>query len=181
MRHTLKALLAALLLSARPCPAAEAGCGYDSMLAGDAVKVRVTVPPKEPCAIGTCTVTFAWKGAPPQVVKLKREGTVSNVFFEDVTRDGRRDLVVFFTSAGSGAYGHLDIWEWQKDRFKAGIVSDLMPDQRAGYQGHDIFTAAAGVLRRRFPLYREGDSNCCPSGGTAAFRWNAKTNIWIRE
>jgi hypothetical protein len=151
------------------------------MLAGDGVAVRVAVPPKEPCSIGTYTVTFTRKGVPPQVVTLKRDGTITNVFFEDVTGDGKRDLVVFVSSSGSGAYGRLDIWEWKGERFRGGIVADLMPDQQAGYRGHDTFTAAAGVLRRRFPLYREGDANCCPSGGTAAFRWDAKTNVWVRE
>ncbi len=134
------------------------------MLAGDGVTVRVAVPEKELCSIGTYTVTFTRKGAPPQVVKLKRDGTVSNVFFEDVTGDGKRDLVVFFTSAGSGAYGRLDIWEWKVDRFRAGIVSDLMPDQRTGYQGHDLFTAAAGVLRRRIPALPGGGRGLLPVG-----------------
>jgi hypothetical protein len=181
MRPTLLPALAVVLLPALSPSVAAGGCGYDSMLAGDGVRVQVAVPAKEPCAVGTYSVTFSRKGAPPQVVKLKRDGTVSNVFFEDVTGDDKRDLVVFFTSAGSGAYGRLDIWEWRGDRFKGGIVSDLMPDQRSGYGGHDVFTAAAGVLRRRFPLYREGDANCCPSGGTVAFRWDAKTNVWVRE
>ncbi len=179
MRRTLLPALAPRLLSV-PAPAAP-GCGYDSMLAGDGVAVRVVVPEKEPCAIGSYSVTFTRKGAPPQVVRLKRDGTVTNVFFEDVTGDGRRDLVVFLTSAGSGAYGRLDIWEWKRDRFQGGIVSDLMPGQREGYRGRDVYTAAAGVLRRRFPLYRSGDANCCPTGGTAAFRWEATSNVWVRE
>ncbi len=151
------------------------------MLSGDGVTVHVTVSPKEPCSIGTYTVTITRKGARPQVVKLKRDGTISNVFFEDVTGDGSRDLVVFVTSAGSGSYGQLDIWERKGNRYRAGIVADLMPDQRAGYRGHDTFVAAAGVLRRRFPLYREGDPDCCPTGGAATFRWDAKTNTWIPE
>jgi hypothetical protein len=168
------------LLLAAPAHAGP-GCAYDSMLAGDSVTVHVTVPPKETCSIGTYTVTISRKGTRPQVMTLKRDGTITNVFFEDVTGDGRRDLVVFVSSAGSGAYGRLDIWEWNGDRFKGGIVADLMPDQRDGFRGHDAYMAASGVLRRRFPVYREGDANCCPSGGTAAFRWNAKTNVWVRE
>jgi hypothetical protein len=173
------ATIAALALLAGPPRAA--GCAFDSMLLGNGLTVRVTVPPKEPCSIGTYTVTFSRKGAAPQKVTLRRDGTISDVFFEDVTGDGQRDLVVFVTSAGSGAYGLIDIWERTGSRYKAGIVADLMPDQRAGYRGHDTYAAAAGVLRRSFPLYREGDPNCCPTGGTAIFRWDAKTNIWIRE
>ncbi len=179
MRTT--AILAALALLAGEPSAAAAGCATDTMLAGDGVTVHVTVPPKEPCSIGTYTVTIAKKGARPQVVTLKRDGTISRVFFEDVTGDGSRDLLVFVTSAGSGAYGRIDIWEWKGNRFKAGIVADLMPDQRVGYRGHDTYTAAGGVLRRSFPVYADGDPNAAPSGGTARFRWDSRSNIWIRE
>ena len=177
MRRMVVAVALFLAASAR----AATECAYDSMLAGDGVTVHVTVPPKEPCAIGTYTVTIAKKGTKPQVVKLKRDGAVTNVFFEDVTGDGSRDLVVFVSSAGSGAYGRLDIWEWKGGRFKGGIVADLMFDQRAGYHGHDTYVAAGGVLRRRFPVYREGDPNCCPSGGVATFRWDPASNLWDRE
>ena len=177
MRRT----VAAVVLSLASRALAGTGCAYDSMLAGDGVTVHVTVPPKESCAIGSYTVTIAGKGMTPQVVKLKRDGTITNVFFEDVTGDGKRDLVVFVSSSGSGAYGRLDIWEWKRERFHGGIVADLMPDQQIGYRGHDTYTAAGGVLRRRFPVYRDGDANCCPSGAVAVFRWNPASNVWVRE
>jgi Periplasmic lysozyme inhibitor of I-type lysozyme len=169
--------ISVLPLAAAPVP----GCAYDSMLFGDGTSVHVTVSPKEACSIGTYTVTIAAKGVPAQTIRLKRDGTLMNVYFEDVTGDGKRDLVVVTQAAGSGAYGHVDIWEWKHGRYSAGIVAELTEEQRAGHQGHDTFTAAAGVLRRRFPVYAASDANCCPSGGTAALRWDAKKNGWIRE
>lgn len=179
---TLAALAAFSACSVLPVAAAPPpGCAYDTMLFADGTSVHVTVPPKEGCSIGTYTVTIARKGAPPQTIRLKRDGTVVNVFFEDVTGDGKRDLVVVTQAAGSGAYGHVDVWEWKRGRYTAGIVADLLEEQRAGYQGHDTFAEAAGVLRRRFPVYAAGDANCCPSGGTAALRWDAKKNVWIQE
>jgi hypothetical protein len=179
---TIAALVAFSTLSVLPLAAAPApGCAYDSMLFADGTSIRVMVPPKEACSIGTYTVTIAGKGASTQTIRLKRDGTVVNVFFEDVTGDGKRDLVVVTQAAGSGAYGHVDVWEWKHGRYTAGIVADLLEEQRAGYQGHDDFTVAAGVLRRRIPVYASGDENCCPTGGTAAFRWDPRTNVWIRE
>lgn len=169
--------LPVLPLAGAPAP----GCAYDSMLFGDGTSVHVTVPAKEACSIGTYTVTIAAKGPPMQTIRLKRDGTVVNVFFEDVTSDGKRDLVVVTQAAGSGAYGHVDVWEWKHGRYTAGIVAELTEEQRAGTRGHDAFTVAAGVLRRRLPVYAPGDTNSNPSGGTAAFRWDAKKNVWIRE
>lgn len=175
----LAAVAAAGVLPAAAAPAR--GCEYDSMLFGEGTSIHVTVPAKEACSIGTYTVAIAAKGSPTQTIRLKRDGTVVNVFFEDVTGDGKRDLVVVTTAAGSGAYGHVDVWEWKHRRYTAGIVADLTEEQRAGTRGHDTFTAAAGVLRRRLPLYAAGDANSSPTGGTAAFRWDAKQNVWIPE
>jgi hypothetical protein len=186
--RTIEALVAVVALAAVPAagvlPAAAAparGCAYDSMLFGDGTSIHVTVPAKEACSIGTYTVTITAKGSPAQTIRSKRDGTVVNVFFEDVTGDGKRDLVVVTTAAGSGAYGHVDVWEWKHGRYTAGIVADLSEEQRAGTRGHDTFTAAAGVLRRRLPLYAAGDLNADPTGGTAAFRWDPKTNVWVAE
>jgi hypothetical protein len=178
--NTRPAALAALLLLPSAAAAAP-DCAYDAMLSGDGVMIHVTVPPKEACSIGTYTVTIAAKGSPVQTIRLKRDGTVVNVLFEDVTGDGKRDLVVVTRGAGSGAYGHVDVWEWKHGRYTAGIVADLTEEQRAGYRGHDAFSAAAGVLRRRVPLYAPGDANSGPTGGTASFRWDPKKNVWIRE
>ena len=179
--------IAALVASAALCrlfPLAAApapGCAYDSMLFADGTSVHVTVPAKEVCSIGTYTVTIVRQGRPAQTIRLKRDGTVVNVFFEDVTGDGKRDLVVVTQAAGSGRYGHVDVWEWKHGRYTAGIVADLLEEQRAGYQGHDTFTAAAGVLRRRIPVYAPGDEELLSHGGTAAFRWDPEKNVWIRE
>jgi hypothetical protein len=31
--------------------------------------------------------------------------------------------------------------------------------------GHDRYAIEDGYLTRRFPVYKNGDPNCCPSGG----------------
>ena len=34
-----------------------------------------------------------------------------------------------------------------------------------GYMGHDEFTVVENVLIRRFPVYRDADTNAKPTGG----------------
>jgi hypothetical protein len=36
--------------------------------------------------------------------------------------------------------------------------------RRDGYMGHDEFAVVENSLVRRFPVYREGDTNTAPSG-----------------
>jgi hypothetical protein len=47
-------------------------------------------------------------------------------------------------------------------------MPELSDDARAsaGYMGRDRFSVAGDRLVRQFPLYRDGDSNAAPSGGT---------------
>ena len=35
-----------------------------------------------------------------------------------------------------------------------------------GYMGHDQFSIVENNLSQRFPIYKEGDTNAKPSGGT---------------
>lgn len=72
------------------------------------------------------------------VVREQADGTVSGAEVEDLNSDGRPYLFVYVSSAGSGSYGTVMAWSASK--------------------GH--------TLVRMFPLYRPGDSNASPSGGT---------------
>ena len=47
------------------------------------------------------------------------------------------------------------------------------PDQSlmTGYMGHDQFAVVENVLVQRFPIYREGDVNAKPTGGTRQIQY----------
>ena len=55
------------------------------------------------------------------------------------------------------------------------------PEISAGYMGHDEFSVGEGALLRRFPIYREGDSNAQPSGGTRQIQYKLEAGEagWI--
>jgi len=56
----------------------------------------------------------------------RRNGTVENVMFEDVTRDGIPDIVVIIRSAGSGGYLSTDAFRYQNRSLEfLGTVSGL--------------------------------------------------------
>jgi hypothetical protein len=43
-----------------------------------------------------------------------------------------------------------------------------------GYVGHDDFAVVEGTLVRRFPVYKDGDSNAAPSGGVRQMQYTLK-------
>lgn len=100
-------------------------------------------------------------------VKQELLGSLSGSEVEDLNSDGRPELVLFVTSAGSGSYGSVLAWSASKGHTLLPItMPDLSGKLAQGYMGHDQFNVVETTLVRRFPIYRPGDTNAKPTGGT---------------
>ncbi|MDH5209746.1 MAG: PliI family lysozyme inhibitor of I-type lysozyme [Burkholderiaceae bacterium] len=97
------------------------------------------------------------------------EGTITGVEVADLNVDGSPELYIYVTSAGSGSYGSLVAYSVNNRKSLSEIYLPPITDDKkasAGYMGHDEFAVVENVLARRFPVYRPGDTNARPSGGT---------------
>ncbi len=96
------------------------------------------------------------------------DGTVTGAEVADLDADGSPEIYVYVTSAGSGSYGTLVAYSANRLKSLSEIyLTPLIEDLAAskGYMGHDEFTVLEGVLGRRFPVYRDTDTNAKPTGG----------------
>jgi hypothetical protein len=94
------------------------------------------------------------------------DGSVSGAEVADLDADGSPEIYVYVTSAGSGSYGSLVAYAANQRKSLSEIVLPPLTEEAAkGYMGHDEFAVLEGVLGRRFPVYRDGDSNVRPTGG----------------
>ena len=96
------------------------------------------------------------------------DGSVTTAEVADLNQDGTPEIYVYVTSAGSGSYASLVAYA-ANDKSLSEIQLPALADDAAlseGYMGHDQLSLGNGVLQRRFPLYRDGDSNAAPTGGT---------------
>ena len=52
-----------------------------------------------------------------------------------------------------------------------------------GYMGHDSIYAENNRIYRKYPVYKDGDPNCCPTGGEKiiSYRLKAGEAGWILE
>jgi hypothetical protein len=101
-------------------------------------------------------------------IEVEADGTVSGVEVDDLNADGYPEIYVYVNSAGSGSYGSLIAYASNRNRSLSEIYLPPLeddPDAAKGYMGHDAFAVGEGALLRRFPVYREGDSNAEPTGG----------------
>ncbi len=94
------------------------------------------------------------------------DGTVTGAEIEDLNSDGWPEIVVYVTSPGSGSYGTVVGYSVNAGKSLSAITfPELDGDAAVGYMGHDEFTLVETTLARRFPIYKDGDSNAEPTGG----------------
>jgi hypothetical protein len=107
-------------------------------------------------------------------LEVSIDGTVTGAEVADLDADGSPELYVYVASAGSGSYGSLVGYAANRRRSLSEIHLPPVADNPAaakGYMGHDEFAVVESVLVRRFPVYREGDTNAKPTGGTRQLQY----------
>jgi hypothetical protein len=123
--------------------------------------------------------TFAEEG-------MEADGTITGLEVEDLNGDGYPEIYVYVTSAGSGSYGSLIAYASNRNRSITPITLPPLEDDPAaakGYMGHDRFVVGEGALVRNFPIYKEGDTNAAPTGGTRQIQYHLQAGEagWLLE
>ncbi|EAQ42440.1 PliI family lysozyme inhibitor of I-type lysozyme [Polaribacter sp. MED152] len=94
---------------------------------------------------------------------------VTNAEVEDLNSDGSPELFVFTRSVGSGSYGKVYAFSVNNKKSMSEIYFQPTSENSVinkGYMGHDEFSLVENTLGQRFPIYKEGDTNAAPTGGT---------------
>jgi len=103
-----------------------------------------------------------------KAIKQEIDGMVTDAEVADINADGSPEIYVYVTSAGSGSYGSLVAYSANNKKSLSEIYLPSLEDDKKnsiGYMGHDKFSIIENSFTRRFPVYNEGDANCCPKGG----------------
>jgi hypothetical protein len=156
-----------------PAPAApETASRFHRVLELQGVSFAVTCD--NDSSINQLRIEPAGLGAGVQPVLQDVDGTVVGAEVGDLDVDGSPEVYVFVQSAGSGSYGSLVAYA--VDNRKSLSAIDLPPvteNEKAakGYMGHDDFAVVENRLVQRFPIYRDGDTNASPTGGTRQLQY----------
>ena len=109
-----------------------------------------------------------------RVIKQEIDGSVTGAQIADINADGSPEIYVYVNSAGSGSYGTLVAYSANNKKSLSGIYMPSLEDDKknaVGYMGHDEFKIMKSTLSRSFPVYNDGDANCCPKGGTRQLQY----------
>ena len=112
-----------------------------------------------------------------QNIALEIDGEVVNAEIADLNSDGFPEILIYTMSAGSGSYGNVLGYSVNNGKSISQIYfPDIFKNKEAsiGYMGHDEFSVIETNLARRFPIYKEGDTNNNPTGGTRQIQYKLK-------
>lgn len=146
---------------------AAAPRSFDRTLALDGVTFVVS------CANDTSlpVLRIAVSGMTGSTAPIARQadGVVIGAEVADLNGDRSPEIYVYVQSAGSGSYGSVVAYSADARRSLREILLPSIaanPGAAKGYRGHDRFRVDSRTLVRSFPIYRDGDTNVDPSGGT---------------
>ncbi|WP_159950030.1 PliI family lysozyme inhibitor of I-type lysozyme [Polaribacter septentrionalilitoris] len=94
---------------------------------------------------------------------------VINAEVEDLNSDGSPELFIYTQSVGSGSYGNVYAFSVNNKKSMSQVYFQPTAENskiNQGYMGHDEFSIVENTLGQRFPIYKEGDTNAKPTGGT---------------
>lgn len=103
------------------------------------------------------------------------EGTVVNAEAGDLNIDGFPELMIYLQSDGSGSYGSVIGYSVNNGKSMSMISMPNVaenPEIKEGYMGHDEFAIVESTFNQRFPIYKPGDPNAKPTGGTRQIQYN---------
>lgn len=107
-------------------------------------------------------------------IDTEADGTITNVEVADLNVDGYPEIYIYVNSAGSGSYGSVIAYASNRNLSLSEVYLPPVEegsDEAKGYMGHDEFSVIENTFVRRFPVYREGDPNSEPSGGTRQIQY----------
>jgi hypothetical protein len=120
-------------------------------------------------SINQVTVSAETPAGSLESMQAEADGSITSAEVRDLNGDGYPEIYVYINSAGSGSYGSLIAYASNRNKSLSQIYLPPIEDDPSvaqGYMGHDEFAVGEGALLRRFPVYREGDINAKPTGGT---------------
>ncbi len=162
MKIILGVIIALLLYS----PTINGASNFDQVFTLQGISFHVTCPNSG--SINQLTIKPSGLIIDNTIIEQEIEGTVTGAEIADIDSNGSPEIYVYVTSAGSGSYGELVAYSSNNNKsistiYLAPLADDSMNSQ--GYMGHDEFSIAGSRLRRKFPIYKQNDTNANPSGG----------------
>jgi hypothetical protein len=169
--NTIKTLLGMMAFALMITSTAEAEA-FDKTLSQNGVSFHIYS--KNDSSLSKVTITPKGLKENNSPITIEADGTITGAEIGDINHDGSPEIYIYATSAGSGAYGSLIAYSANRNLSISAITLLPLEEDKVhskGYMGHDSFKLEKDSLTRSFPVYKKGDSNAAPSGGTRTLKY----------
>ncbi len=145
---------------------------------------------KQSASLSILTITIKGFKNTQEVFEIKDTDPLSRIFTLDLNKDDFEELYLITKSTGSGSYERIMGFATNNDLSVTPIYIPKMTEKDLesegdfmGYMGHDSIYVANKQIYRKFPVYLEGDANCCPTGGntTLTYQLRAGEAGWVLD
>ena len=172
MKQTLKILAATLLMStlSLPATAATRNCTFKKQLRQAELAFDIASRPAAGCAVQVIDITLRRSGKFVSRYRADVDYLAEKAWLEDLSGDGRPELVIASSSVDKEARGALDVYQIEKNSLRRASLPKL--DDSGGYRGGDRFFLDERQIVRTFPLYRDGDAVNNPSGDSRTLKYD---------
>lgn len=172
MKVTMKVMLSVgmlILLGSAPASAAVRGCSFKKTLQQGGYVFDISSRPADGCAVQVIEVVVRRGGKPFASFKTDVDFLAETAWTADLNGDGKPELAVASRSVNNNGRGTLDVYWLEGNVLQRAALSKN--EEGAGYQGRDTFRLAGSKIIRSFPVYRDGDPDNRPSGGTRTLQY----------
>ena len=110
-----------------------------------------------------------------QSMNMPVRGRVSAAMVDDLNSDGLADLILFIYTDSAAIHGtvYAMISVDDKNLMPTGLPDPALDGKiNTGYKGHDVFSMLEGTVLLRFPIYKTGDKDDAPTGGTRTVQYS---------
>ncbi|WP_353572394.1 hypothetical protein [Candidatus Albibeggiatoa sp. nov. BB20] len=141
----------------------NANCKFDKTATYAHYQIRVYTDGNS-CSLQTYQMIVQSRGQTLKVL-AKQSEPVQQMWVTDLDNDGLFEVLIFSASVETGEYGELVLHEWTGNDFNSRFLPVLSSAQQQGYRGFDKYNVYQNQLIHEFPIYQQGDKDCCASGG----------------
>lgn len=105
------------------------------------------------------------------------DGYVNDAEIADLNSDGSPEIYIYTVAEGTGRFGDVIGYSVNNGKSMSLISFHKIENNKEaydGYGGKDEFAVVENTLVRRFPIFKPGDANSAPSGGTKQIQYKLK-------
>ncbi len=158
---------------------ASADCQYYQQLTHGPWRAIIDARAENGCSLQTIHLALGTREQKLGEYTLTASDPVRDAWLTDLDDNQSPELILITTSAGSGSYAGLHLFTLNANALKPLEPPSLSKHLMSEFRGHDRYLLRDRLIIREYPIYREQDPNCCPTGGLRRlfYRFNGEALV----